>query len=70
MILEKTKRLKQAKEEAIAEIETFRGECEGRFKEKQLHVSTIRFVCQGKRGLPRVNFSCFAHMKVLFIIQK
>jgi len=33
----KTKRLKQAKEEAIAEIETFRGECEGRFKEKQLH---------------------------------
>lgn len=31
----KTKRLKQAKEEAAAEIEQFRSECEKKFKEKQ-----------------------------------
>jgi len=31
----KTKRLKQAKEEAAAEIEQFRNECEKKFKEKQ-----------------------------------
>lgn len=31
----KTKRLKQAKEEAIAEIERFRNECESNFKQKQ-----------------------------------
>merc|ERR1712059_213489 len=31
----KTKRLKQAKEEAIAEIEQFRNECEQKFKQKQ-----------------------------------
>ncbi|XP_057293953.1 V-type proton ATPase subunit G-like [Hydractinia symbiolongicarpus] len=31
----KTKRLKQAKEEAIAEIEQFRNECEQKFREKQ-----------------------------------
>ena len=31
----KTKRLKQAKEEAVAEIEKFRNECEKNFKEKQ-----------------------------------
>merc|ERR1712137_561794 len=31
----KTKRAKQAKEEAIAEIEAFRNECERKFQEKQ-----------------------------------
>ena len=31
----KTKRLKQAKEEAAAEIEQFRNECEKKFKDKQ-----------------------------------
>lgn len=31
----KTKRLKQAKEEAITEIENFRNECEEKFKEKK-----------------------------------
>eukprot|EP00794_Sanderia_malayensis_P005052 gene5052-5710_t len=31
----KTKRLKQAKEEAAADIEQYRGECEIKFREKQ-----------------------------------
>ncbi|XP_057307601.1 V-type proton ATPase subunit G-like [Hydractinia symbiolongicarpus] len=31
----KTRRLKQAKEEAVTEIEKFRDECEEKFKEKQ-----------------------------------
>ena len=31
----KTKRAKQAKEEAIAEIEAFRNDCEKKFKDKQ-----------------------------------
>eukprot|EP00112_Aurelia_sp_Birch-Aquarium-sp1_P003078 Seg1345.7 transcript_id=Seg1345.7/GoldUCD/mRNA.D3Y31 product="V-type proton ATPase subunit G" protein_id=Seg1345.7/GoldUCD/D3Y31 len=33
----KTKRLKQAKEEAVADIEQYRGECEGKFREKQVN---------------------------------
>ncbi|XP_066921413.1 V-type proton ATPase subunit G 1-like [Clytia hemisphaerica] len=33
----KSKRAKQAKEEAISEIEAFRGECEKKFQDKQKH---------------------------------
>ena len=35
---DKTKKLKQAKEEAAADIEHFRNECEAKFREKQKNV--------------------------------
>ena len=40
LIADKTKKLKQAKEEAASDIEQFRNECEAKFREKQRNVNT------------------------------
>ena len=38
LFADKTKKLKQAKEEAAAEIEQYKNECEAKFREKQKNV--------------------------------
>ena len=40
--LDKTKKLKQAKEEAAADIEQYRNECEAKFREKQKNVCIVQ----------------------------
>ena len=46
-LADKTKKLKQAKEEAAADIEQYRNECEAKFREQQKNVS-----------LPNISLLC------------